>query len=159
SGVQKTLFASNDTMLLGTAWLPSSEALVVLFSNLELQFARNQIGTIDYPSGKFRAITADTNDYNNLSISSDGSTIATIMQQSERNLYVSGGAKADYSDAKLVPTDGAQGFVSWTKDGKILLENAPAISVMSADGGKIFTLPNLTSQPNGCADGHLIFVR
>ena len=159
SGAQKALFASNDTMLLGTAWLPSSKALVVLFSNLELQFTRNQIGIIDYPSGKFRAITADTNDYNNLSVTSDGSTIATIMQQAERNLYVSGGAKPDYSDARLVPTDGAQGFVSWTKDGKILLENAPAISVMGADGEKSFTLPNLTSQPHGCADGHLVFVR
>jgi serine/threonine protein kinase len=159
SGNQKTLFASKDTMLLGTAWLPSSKALLVLFSNLELQFARTQIGLIEYPSGQFRAITADTNDYKNLSVSADGATIATIMQQPERNLYVSPGGKPDFSDAKLVPTDGAQGSVSWTRDGKILLENAPAISVMGTDGAKSFTLPNLTSQPFGCSDGHLVFVR
>jgi len=159
TGNQKTLFASRDSVLSGAAWLPNGKAFAVLFSNLELQFSRNQIGLIGYPDGQFHPITEDTNDYSTLSVSSDGSSIATIMRQPERNLYLGSGDKPDYSDAKVVPADGPQAAVSWTQDGRLLVEISPAIAVVGLDGGKIFTLPNLTSQPYGCSDGHIVFVR
>ena len=42
----------------------------------ETDFNRQQVGLVSYPEGKLRPITADTNDYATLSVSSDGKTIA-----------------------------------------------------------------------------------
>jgi serine/threonine protein kinase/dipeptidyl aminopeptidase/acylaminoacyl peptidase len=159
TGSRHPVHTSKDTFLFAGAWLPSGKALVVTFSNLDLQFRRNQMGLISYPEGQFRAITADTNDYSTLSVSSDGSTIATIMRQSERDIYVSSGEKPDYSDAKRIPSDELHYDVAWTRDGKLLAEKDSALEVMGLDGKTASVLAALAGQPSGCADGHIVFSR
>lgn len=145
------------------AWLPSGKAVAVTYSNQETNFTRQQLGLISYPEGKFRVITADTNDYTNPSISSDGKTIATVMHQSVRDVYVSSGQKPDYSDVKQITSgEPAQG-VSWTSDGKLLIDQLPVIRFISPDGAvKGVITPEKDSaafSPQGCSDGHVIFTR
>ena len=159
NGARKTVWTSNGTFLNDAAWLPSGNALAVIYTNLDLQLQRNQIALITYPGGQFRAITADTNDYNSLSVSADGSTIATIMRQSERELYVSPGEKPDYSDAKRISSQELANSVAWTKDGRLLLEQGLALEVSSLDGKTTGTLAATSGQPHGCSDGHILFVR
>ena len=159
SGNRRPLYSSKDMFLSAAAWLPDGKALVVIFTNLDLQFRRRQVGLVTYPDGQFRAITADTNDYVTLSVSSDGSTIATIMGQSERDLYVSLGEKIDYSDAKRIPSDDLHESVAWTKDGKLLVEQGPAIELMSGDGKTASTAAAIAGEPDGCSDGRFVFSR
>jgi hypothetical protein len=52
-----------------------------------------------------------------LSASSDGKTIASIIRQSIRYLYVSAGEKPGYSDLKQISSGDPITFVSWTNDG------------------------------------------
>ena len=157
TGIRKSVYISKDALLSDLAWLPDGKFLAVLFSNLDSQFRRNQLGVISYPEGKFRPVTADTNDYGTLSVSSDGRTIATIMRQTQADLYVSPGDKPDYSDVRRVPSDELHYAVAWTRDGKLLAEKDSSIDLMGIDGKVSTTLGKLASQPNGCSDGHLLF--
>jgi len=156
-GDRKPLHVSRDAFLNGAAWLPGSKFLAVLFSNADLQFRRSQVGLISYPEGKFHAVTADTNDYSNLSVASDGQTVAAIMHQPQDDIYVSAGEKADYSDLKRVPSEGMHYRVTWTKDGKLVAENDSSVDVMSLDGKTIASLGRLTAQPRGCGDGRVVY--
>jgi serine/threonine protein kinase/dipeptidyl aminopeptidase/acylaminoacyl peptidase len=163
TGAQKTISKPPYTQLTNVSWLPDGRALAVIFSNMETNFGRQQVGLISYPGGKFRPITADTNDYENLSVSADGTTIATLMRQSVRDVYVSSGLKADYSDARQVSSGDPVPLVGWTRDNNLLTEQGSSIRKISPNGeleGEIASEKDSAAlQPNGCSDGHLVFAR
>jgi len=159
TGNRKLLFTTKEALLTSAAWLPNGKAMVVTFSNLDLQFRRNQMALITYPGGQFHPITSDTNDYQTVSVASDGSTIAAVMSQPSREVYVSSGDKSDYSDARVLPSDDLTNAVSWTKDGRLLLEKDSTTSVAGMDGKVSSSLPQLAGQPFGCSDGRIVFLR
>src|SRR5258707_14346602 len=101
---------------------------------MEPIFSRQQVGLISYSDGKFRPFPADTNVYANLSVSADGKTIATVMRQSVRDVYVSSGLKADYSDAKQVSSGDSVSVVAWARDGSLLPDQGTSIRELSANG-------------------------
>src|SRR5207245_5810472 len=126
-GAQGAISRPACTLLTNESWQPDGRALEVIFSSVETNFSRQQVGLIRYPDGKFRPITADTNDYANLSVSADGATIATVMRQSVRDVYVSSGLKADYSDARQVSSGDAVPVVAWARDNNLLTEQGSSI--------------------------------
>jgi eukaryotic-like serine/threonine-protein kinase len=163
TGAQRTISKPSYTQLTNVSWLPNGRALAVIFSSMETNFSRQQVGLISYPDGKFRPITADTNDYANLSVSADGATIATLMRQSVRDVYVSSGLKADYSDARQVSPGDPVPAVAWTRDNNLLTEQGASIREISPNGElkeQIASEKDSSAvQPNGCSDGHLVFAR
>ena len=163
TGAQRTISRPPYTALTNVSWLPDGRALAVIFSSMETHFSRQQVGLISYPDGKFRPITADTNDYANLSVSADGATIATVMRQSVRDVYVSSGLKADYSDARQVSSGDPVPVVAWARDGNLLTEQGSSIREISPNGelkGEIASeKESAAMQPNGCSDGHFVFAR
>jgi eukaryotic-like serine/threonine-protein kinase len=163
TGAQKTISRPPYILMSKVSWLPDGKALAAIFSSVETNFNRQQVGLITYPDGKFRSITADTNDYANLSVSADGATIATVMRQPVRDVYVSSGLKADYSDARQVTSGDLVPQVAWTRDGNLLTEQGTSIREISANGelkGEIAPEKDTTSlEPDGCGDGHVVFAR
>lgn len=162
TGNRKAMPGPAYTVFQSASWLPSGKALAVTYSNRETNFTQQQLGLVNYPDGKFRAITADTNDYTNPSVSSDGKTIATVMHQSVRDVYVSNGQKSDYSDVKQITSGEPAQSVSWTNDGKLLIDQLPVIRFLSPDGAvKGGIKPENGSAvfgPQGCSDGHVVFI-
>jgi eukaryotic-like serine/threonine-protein kinase len=163
SGNEKVLASPPYTMLDDVAWLPDGKALAVIFATQETNFHRQQVGLITLPDGKLRPLTADTNDYSTLSVSSSGTSIATIMRLALRDVYVSSGQKADYSDAKQMTSGDAIDKVSWTRDGKLLAEQTPKIKFLDLDGkvqGEIASdEASAAFEPYGCSDGHVVVAR
>jgi serine/threonine protein kinase len=163
TGKQRAISKPPFTFFNKVAWLPDGSGLAVIVQSAETSFNRQQVGLVSYPEGKLRPITADTNDYATLSVSSDGKTIATVMQQSLRDVYVSSGQKADYSDVRQVPSGDPVPAISWASDGHLLAEEYPSIRVMDANGeikGEIGNEKDSSAmQPNGCGDGHVVFAR
>jgi len=163
TGTQRTISRPPATVLTHLSWLPDGRALAVIFSTMETNFSRQQVGLISYPDGKFRAITADTNDYANLSVSADGATIATVMRQSARDVYVSSGLKADYSDARQISSGDPVPGVAWARDGNLLTEQGSSLRVINPNGGLMGEIASeresAAMQPNGCSDGHVVFAR
>src|SRR5258708_6061474 len=163
TGAERTISRPPYTLLTNVSWLPDGRTLAVIYSSTESNFSRQQIGLISYPDGKFRPITADTNDYANLSVSADGATIATVMRQSVRDVYVSSGLKTDYSDARQVSSGDPVSEVAWARDGSLLTAQNSSIRVVNPNGelkGEITSeKESAVMEPSGCSDGHLVFAR
>jgi serine/threonine protein kinase/dipeptidyl aminopeptidase/acylaminoacyl peptidase len=163
TGVQRTIARPPNIVLTNLSWLPKGRALAVLLSSMETNFSRQQVGLIRYPDGKFRPITADTNDYANLSVSADGKTIATVMRQSVRDVYVSPGGKADYSDVRQVSSGDAVPEVAWTRDNNLLTEQGSSIREISVLGELKREIASekdsAAMQPGSCIDGRVVFAR
>lgn len=163
TGDRKTVPGPPYTVFQSASWLPSGKALAVTYSNQDSNFAQQQLALVTYPDGKFRPITADTNDYTNPSVSSDGKTIAAVMHQSVRDVYVSNGQRFDDSDVQKITSGDPVEDVSWTKNGKLLLEQLPAIRILSLKGAAegLINPENSSAvfNPQGCSDGHVLFTR
>jgi eukaryotic-like serine/threonine-protein kinase len=162
NGSQNTIYRSPEIIMWDQVWLPKGNGLAVIGSGPETSYRQKQIGIVSYPQAQFRPVTADTNDYSSLSVSSDGSTIASVMRQSARDVYVSTGGKADYSDAKQISSGELVWTVSWSGNDKILGEEDSTIKAMGLDGAGN-SLPSekgtTPQNPRGCGDGLVVFTR
>jgi serine/threonine protein kinase len=162
SGAMRLIAKPQYALINYVSWMPDGKALVVVYSGADTNFNRQQLGLITYPDGKFRPLTADTNDYTNLSVSSDGAAIAAVMRESVRDVYVSSGQKADYSDVKQITSGDAVQDISWSSDGKLLAGQLSAVRVLNLDGSvktEIVEKDGAAFQPHGCGEGHLVFTR
>jgi len=163
TGSQKTISQPPLTLINNVAWLPDGRGLVVVYSSVETNYTAQQMGFIGYPDGKMRPITADTNNYANLSVSSDGTTIATILQQTIRDVYVSAGQKADYSDIKQITSGDPVPGLAWSKDGNLLIEQGSSIHIIEPNGepkGEIGVEKRaFSAQAQSCPDGTVVLAR
>lgn len=163
TGKLKMLYESKDQLLSDEAWLPDGKALAVIFASADDKFTSNQIGLISYPEGKFRTITADTNDYANLSVSSDGKTIATVMRQVQLDAYILPEQKLNSPDAQKISSGDPVFNLSWTRDDNLVLEQNSDFHIMSLNGNAVREMDSdkesAMVMPNGCSDGHIVFSR
>ncbi len=162
NGSQKTVYRTTDIVINNQAWLPRQNGLATVFAGPDTSYRQQQIGIVSYPRLQFRQVTADTNDYSSLSVSSDGSTIASVMRQPSRDVYVSTGAKPDFSDAKQVSSGELLWSVSWSGDNKLLAEQDATIKAMGLDGAgnSLPTEKDTSAQnPHGCGDSLVVFTR
>jgi eukaryotic-like serine/threonine-protein kinase len=162
NGSQKTVYRTTDIVINNQAWLPRQNGLATVFAGPDTSDRQQQIGIVSYPRLQFRQVTADTTDYSSLSVSSDGSTIASVMRQPSRDVYVSTGAKPDFSDAKQVSSGELLWSVSWSGDNKLLAEQDATIKAMGLDGtgNSLPTEKDTSAQnPHGCGDSLVVFTR
>ncbi len=87
SGKRQTFSGFGQVILNGFLWTPDGRGFLAAYQKKITPDVRNQIGFISYPSGKLRPVTKDTNNYQTLSLSSDGKTLAAIQQKSTRTMY------------------------------------------------------------------------
>jgi eukaryotic-like serine/threonine-protein kinase len=163
TGAQKSISSPPSTAIDDVAWMPNGKSLAVTYATMETRFERDQIGLVNLSDGTLHPVTADANDYGAVSVSSDGKTIASVMRQSIRDLYVSAGEKSNFSDLKQISSGDPITLVSWTNDSKLLTEQSPITRVIDTDGGvKSELSPGADAgalQPHGCGDGSVVFTR
>ncbi len=119
------------------AWLPDGSA--ILFSSAARISSNPQIWSVSYPSGEKRRVTNDLNFYQNLSITSDGSTLATVQITWSGSLW-----RANFGSTALSPptqvtsgigrADGIGG-VAWPSANRVLYEYYSNGSVRLASVG------------------------
>jgi serine/threonine protein kinase len=91
SGKTEKFSAIKSLRLADVVWMPNGRGLFVLYRPAGAPFRfgleGGQIGYISYPSGQFRSVTHDTNNYIALSLSADAKTLATIQTKGTFDLY------------------------------------------------------------------------
>ncbi len=121
------------------AWLSDGGGLIVTVSKHE--GSPPQIWGLSYPQGVARKITADLNDYADVSLTANSQSLAAVRFERLINIWIAPGG--DASLAKQVTSgsgreDGVRGL-AWTPDGRILYRSIagghPDIWLMTADGG------------------------
>jgi serine/threonine protein kinase len=119
-------------------WLANGTGLIGAFYEKGAKTAQYYL--ISYPDGGSRRITNDLNDYHDLSLTADTSTLATVQEDRIVNIWVAPGADArslrqlTFGSGKYEGDAGLR----WTSDGRIVYGtwagNAAEIWIMNADG-------------------------
>jgi len=154
---QKVFYTTNSGILSNPIWLPDGKGIFVLLREQSTNFTLKQIGIVSYPRGEFRAITRDTNNYFDMSMSADGRTLATVLRESRWNLYL---GSADGGELRQVTFGAPINDFSWTPDGQLAIDQGYVISRLDpATGNKTVLMSEegaVAAVPAVCPDGRSI---
>jgi WD40 repeat protein len=143
--------------------LPDQRSLLVLYAKRSGGLTRRQIGAVSYPSGAFRTVTNDINNYVGLRLSADGRSAATILNRTTATIEVMPAGHGDAAAPRpaVELRQGVDTF-SWTSDGGLLFARDHQLVVRSADGRErsVFVSDDTPpTMPDVCAnDGSIVFV-
>jgi Tol biopolymer transport system component len=147
TGKQRIVSTSADRIYDYPAWWPGGEKLIVTFESSQNLFP--QLGIIDYPDGKFRRLTTDTNAYSHPSISAGGRMIAVSQVQTHYQLSMAAVSAPD----KLVPIPlSSHNLIwqwDWLPDGRLVIPQDPNILAVGPTGGESVLL---RSDPKNVVD-------
>ncbi len=161
TGKQNLVYAAKDASLDKPTWLPDGNGLLVISSDRETNFNRQQIVEISYADQKARPVTHDTNNYSDLSLSADGHTLATVVSQDHFDVFLASASDLSTGQIRQL-TSGAPGYtLDWTPDGQMILDRDLAISLFDPNTGNKTPLTSpqhdgVAFQPATCANGRYI---
>ena len=159
TGKQTLMFESKEGFLRRPRWLTDGDGLLALYQGRGT--IRHQIVAISYRDHTVRAITHDINNYSDLSLSADGRTVATIVDQAHLYLFATPTTNLGSGQAQQL-TSGAVGYrFAWTPDGQMLLEQPDYVSLFHPDTGNKTPLTSpqqdgIAYQPSACANGRYV---
>jgi eukaryotic-like serine/threonine-protein kinase len=160
SGEQNLFYVSQWGSLSKPIWVPDGSGLLALSSDQETRHSRSRIVEISYPDGKARAITHDTSDYADLSIAADGRTLATVLQQSHRDLFVAPASALGSGQIEQLTSGALVPHFSWTPDGQMILEQDYTLYLFNPEsrGKTPITSPQDGGafEPDACASGRYV---
>ena len=158
SGAARILTSFSDFDLFSMAWLPGRNGLVATY-----QFggspSRLQIGFYSTLEGQLHPITKDTNDYTTVTVSADGTMLASVQQRTTRTLFVlpSEGFTGNPPDPPPAQVKDAYYF-GWASNEDIYFDGN--LQRMALDGSEKTTLvsdPNIRIfKPVACGGGRYI---
>jgi eukaryotic-like serine/threonine-protein kinase len=145
SGKTNTLVSFTDKRIFELRWVPAGRGLLVDYGMRPL-ILRGQVGYVSYPSGEFHAVTRDTNRYDTLTLSGDGSMAATVQVKTTRTVDIGpGGGTKDSSPAPALTQIPEAQWLGWDGNGELLVSTGPDLIKVSQDG---LTRTTLASDPN-----------
>ncbi len=156
----RTLIEFKDKIVFEMHWLPDGRGLVVAYSGTTTHF-QTQLGYLSYPDAAFHAITRDTNNYQTLTLSSDGKTMATVQVRTTRTPYlfpVSASQEPSPPEAPLQIPDIF--YLNWASNDDLLVSNGTNLFRVSRDGGTRTTLLSdpaaLIYAASPCGNDHIV---
>ena len=161
SGKVKTLSRFNNVQLNDLAWLPDSRGLLATYQPNATLYARSQVAFVSEPAGQIRTITRDTNNYQTVTVSADGRTLATVQQKATQTFYLlpAAGFTANPPNPAPVQVKDAM-FFDWAGNSTLYFDDVDSLVRMSAYGGdKAVLLSDPGAQiiqPRSCQDGRYI---
>jgi len=157
----RTLSRFNNLLVLELAWLPDARGLVATYQHNATPYARSQLAFVSEPAGQLRPITRDTNNYQTITLSADGKTLATVQQRAIQTFYVLPAAGFTENTPDPAPAQIKESiFFGWSGNGTIYFDDMDSLVRMSADGeDKTKLVSDPGSQiihPSSCQDGHYV---
>jgi eukaryotic-like serine/threonine-protein kinase len=133
-GAERLLSRQRWASLGGLAWVADGQGLVV--DTQEETGGPSQFGYISYPSGEFRKITSDLNEYFGFSVTADSRVGATVQIEFLSDIWVVPIAGA--GSAMPISSGDHTSWGTWSPDGRIVFlkyaRSAANIWVMESDG-------------------------
>jgi serine/threonine protein kinase/Tol biopolymer transport system component len=159
TGNQRVFFHSDTAVLSRPAWLPDGSGVLALAADQGFDFTRRQIIFLPYTKGTWYRVTRDTNNYSDLSLSSDGHTLATVLSEQHQNLFaMPSGGRSD--QAKQVSSGASVHHFSWGHDGQLIVDQDLALTMLDpASGAKTALMSetgSLVISPSACPNGHYL---
>lgn len=142
SGRMRRFVGMNDKVPFQISWSPDGRSIFMTFlPRLDGSSPNYQVGVFSYPGGEFRRITSDTNDYDAVSLSSDGLTLATVQSRVASELIaLSPSGTGPSSSVPGLPRNQYLSGFEWTIDDQLLVSDGARLQRMNADGRNSVTL-------------------
>jgi serine/threonine protein kinase len=159
TGKQTLFFTSDRFAFVRPEWLADGRGILILIQEQLSSFERLQIAVVSYPGGKLRAVTHDTNSYDDLTASTDGRTIAALLLEPRDNLFVAP-ANPERSPARQATSSASVLSFAWLKDSRLLLGLRSGFTIL--DPASLSNLLLGTGEaaspetPSACRDGRSI---
>ncbi|HEY3971463.1 MAG TPA: protein kinase [Candidatus Sulfotelmatobacter sp.] len=154
---QRKVFARSENVIMSPEWLPDGSGVLALDRDASSNYRRSQVVRFSYPDGAMSAVTRDASDYSWISLASSASVLAAVASEQhwDLELLVPGG------EAKAV-TKAREGMaLSWTPDGKLMVDRDNRVQVVNLETGTkaIFGIdPGVPEfEPRACRDGQLLY--
>jgi Tol biopolymer transport system component len=143
------------------AWLPDSRGLLASYQPNATPFARSQIAFVSEPAGQFRPITRDTSNYQTLTVSADGKTLATVQQKATQTFYLLPAAGFTGNPPSPAPAQIKDAiFFDWAGNGTLYFDDVDSLVRISADGADKAMLVSDSGaqiiQPTNCQAGRYV---
>ena len=162
SGFIKQAAIAKDHNYFEPSWLPDMTGLLVSASSAETGFLRRQIGIVSFPSGTFRLLTTDTNNYFHPSLSADGQTIAANQSQGKVQIEIAPAGSLDSFTPLNLNSNLPFWSTDWTADSQILVIQGPDLRIVNPAGGNrvVFSDPKMImDEVASCGKGNYIVFR
>jgi len=166
SGKVKKVSRFDNLLVTDLAWLPDARGLIATYQQNATPYASSQLAFVSEPAGQLRPITRDTNNYQSVTLSADGKTLATVQQRATQTFYLlpAAGFAENTPNPAPAPAQVKESiFFDWSANGTIYFDDMDSLVRMSADGeDKTKLVSDPTAQiihPTICQDGrYLVFV-
>ena len=162
TGQERTVGIVADRIYHGPVWMPDGTALLVTANQLASGNIQEQIGYVNYLSGEYRALTADTNDYSDLSVSEDGKTLVALQSRVRFSLGVAPAGQPDQLHAIALESNSPISRWKWMTDGRLIIPQAGDLKAVDVNGGEstIFSDPkHFPDQVAVCGKGQYVVFR
>jgi serine/threonine protein kinase/Tol biopolymer transport system component len=158
-----TNFVTSTRIFYEPVWMPDGQGLIIPSMDLTSGWTQNQLGYMTYPSGEYRLLTHDTNNYRNPSLSTDGKTLVASQTKVTTDLGIAPAASP--AQLKAVPLSSHEDLWRWNwgANGKLIVPQAGQIKLVGANGEETPLLNDtdyISDQASACGDGrHIVFRR
>ncbi|HYA62633.1 MAG TPA: protein kinase [Candidatus Sulfotelmatobacter sp.] len=162
TGQEHNVGIALDRIYHGPVWMPDGSALIATSVQLEAGSMQTQIGYVGYPSGEYRPLTADTNDYSHLGISKDGKTIVAIQSRLRFSLSFAPANDPDQLHPVSLATNSPLYKWNWMADGRLIIPQAGDLKAVGLNGGEatLFSDPkHVPDQVAVCGGGQYVVFR
>lgn len=162
SGKRQTLAFNDAPLLLYPAWTPDSAGLIVSSLALQNGLLNPQLLFLSYPQGRLRPLTADTNNYGQPSLASDGRSLAVTQGQFKFEVYLGPAHSPDALRPVTLSSHLPIWRWSWTPDGRLVFPQGGEIRILDTKGGENVILSDKTHISNQlvvCGNGRYIVYR
>jgi serine/threonine protein kinase len=136
--VEKQITSETWNEIHSLSWLPDESGLLI--TAIAPERRNTQIFYSSYPDGKVVRITNDLDNYEDMSITADGTSAVTVRSEGNSDIWIS--SRGDLTNAKKITSNAFDGVggLDWTPDGKLLhVSNRSGtrdIWLMNADGSE-----------------------
>jgi serine/threonine protein kinase len=160
----RTVAHFDDLPVRKLAWLPDQGGLMAIYGKGMGFLERGQIGFISYPDGRFHTITNDTSNYETLTVSGDGKTLATVQEKATQTLYLIPAAGFTGSPPEPAAAQSKNSAMfAWAGNNEVYLGDGGTLLRMAVDGSRKTTLLSDPSsqviRPNSCLGGrYIVFI-
>jgi len=162
TGQDHVVAVSPDRIYYGPAWIPDGNALITSAMKVDAGSLQRQIGYVSYPDGQYRALTADTNNYENLGLAKDGKTLVAIQSKLRFSLSIAPANDPDQLHAVPLSTQLPLWLWNWMPDGRLIVPQAGSLKAVAASGDEttLYSDPkHIPDQAAVCGDGRYVVYR
>ena len=162
SGQTETGNIAADRIFYNAVWLPSSTGIIVNSRQIAIGSLKSQIGYMSFPDGELHPLTADTNDYEGLSLSKDGKTLAAIQSRLRFELSIADLSDLDHARPISLSSQLSIWRWDWFPNGTLLLPQSGTFKVVTPDGKETVLTSDtkhISDQVSVCGDGRYVVYR